>query len=217
MYPWDHVALDNCTIGINSAEGHTHILVLVDICTRFCILRALRSESAKEVAHELYTIFSVFGYPKILQSDNGAAFGAQVVDELLELMTVDKRRIAAYNPRSNGSAERYVGIIKKTLLKMLGNNLANWHLQLPMVAMAVNARCTSRHGSSPFELFFARPFSPLADHTGAESKLMTEEELITRNKKMLEIVYPKVNERVNGDNKMKDEVVNAQSSRRDTS
>jgi hypothetical protein len=173
----------------------------------------LKDESAKCIAVELFTVFSLLGFPKILQSDNGSSFSGAIISELLALMNVDKRHIAAYNPRANGSAERYVDIAKKTLLKMMGNNLQNWHLHLPMATLAINSRITSRHNTSAFELFFARPNPPLMDYSSAESRLMNEDELRQRNLLMLNVIYPEIDRLVVAESKKNDKVVNASKNR----
>ena len=47
------------------------LLVYQDHFTKFEQLRPLKSKSASEVAYALLDIFSIFGVPVILQSDNG--------------------------------------------------------------------------------------------------------------------------------------------------
>ena len=63
------------------------IMVYQDHLTKFCIIRALSSKRASEVAYQLMDIFLMFGAPQVLQSDNGSEFTAAVVKELMELWT----------------------------------------------------------------------------------------------------------------------------------
>ena len=53
--------------------------------TKFCVLRALTSKRAAEVAFQLLDIFLLFGAPCILQSDNGSEFTAEVIRELKDM------------------------------------------------------------------------------------------------------------------------------------
>jgi len=53
--------------------------------TKFSILRAHRATEAKEVAISLLNIFTTFGAPHVLQSDNGGEFVASVISELTAL------------------------------------------------------------------------------------------------------------------------------------
>ncbi|XP_072751056.1 KRAB-A domain-containing protein 2-like [Anoplolepis gracilipes] len=57
------------------------ILVYQDHLTKFVQLRALKSKRAEEVACNLIDIFTIFGAPSILQSDNGREFSNQIVEE----------------------------------------------------------------------------------------------------------------------------------------
>ena len=59
------------------------IMVYQDRLIKFCILRALSSKRALEVAYQLMDIFLMFGAPQVLQSDNGSEFTAAVVKELI--------------------------------------------------------------------------------------------------------------------------------------
>jgi hypothetical protein len=55
--------------------GHNHgihfLLVIIDIFSKFCFVRPLRSKHGKRVAFELQNIFTSEGSPTILQHDNG--------------------------------------------------------------------------------------------------------------------------------------------------
>ncbi|CAF3237895.1 unnamed protein product, partial [Rotaria sp. Silwood2] len=56
-------------------DGHfKFILNYQDHFTKFCILRPLKTKTAVEVAFHLLDIFTTFGAPIILQSDNGREF-----------------------------------------------------------------------------------------------------------------------------------------------
>jgi len=50
------------------------IMVYQDHLTKFVILRPLTRKRAEEVAYVLIDIFTTFGAPAILQSDNGSYY-----------------------------------------------------------------------------------------------------------------------------------------------
>lgn len=83
------------------------IMVYQDHLTKFCILRALQSKTAIEVAKQLLDIFCIFGAPAIIQSDNGREF----VNSIIEELTLMRKglKIVHGKPRhsqSQGSVER---------------------------------------------------------------------------------------------------------------
>jgi transposase InsO family protein len=190
--PFDHVAVDNFKMESTSPRGYNYVLTMVDLATRFVFLAPLENERASTIARRLWEWFCMFGMPKIIQSDNGTAFVNKVVGKMMKLMGVDHRLIAAYNPRANGAAERHVQTAKATLLKYCEGNVVNFDLFLPAVQFAINTKTASLHRSSPFALMFARGANPLKDFSEAKEALLTPEQLLERNKVMLDIIYPTV-------------------------
>lgn len=61
------------------------ILVYQDHLTKFVLLRSLHSKRADEVAYHLLDIFTTFGPPNILHSDNGREFCSQIIKSLCEM------------------------------------------------------------------------------------------------------------------------------------
>ena len=66
----------------NSDGNYKLLMVYQDHLTTFCNIRALTSKHASEVAFNLIEVFTLFGAPHILQSDNGSEFTALVISEL---------------------------------------------------------------------------------------------------------------------------------------
>jgi hypothetical protein len=55
------------------------LMVYQDHFTKYIQLRPLKNKSAIEIASVLLDIFSIFGVPAILQSDNGREFRNEIV------------------------------------------------------------------------------------------------------------------------------------------
>lgn len=195
-FPFDHIAMDLFSLHKTSPRGNNYVLVVVDVCTRFCVLRALPDKSALTVAKELWQLVADFGVPKVVQSDNGSEFVNAVVKALVDLMGVDHRLTAPYNPQANGVAEAHVKIAENCLKKMCRGNTSNFDLFLPSVQFAMNSKVSKLHGSSPAELFYGRPLNPLMDYSAIEdSDVMKEEELEQRMWIMMDLIYPSVFEK----------------------
>lgn len=163
--PWDHVAIDLAVDLPESDAGFKHILILVDVATRFVVTKPLRDKSMETVARAMYEVFALFGPPKIMQSDNGTEFVNEALTKLAKAAGVDHRHVAAYNPRANGVAERFVKTIKDTLHKKLAGVLNRWDDALPGVTMAVNAKDSRITGTAPFTLFYGRTRNQWEDYT----------------------------------------------------
>lgn len=162
---WDHVATDLAVDLPESEAGFKHILILVDVATRFVVTKPLRDKSMESVARAMYEVFALFGPPKIIQSDNGTEFVNEAMAKLAKAAGVDHRLVAAYNPRANGVAERFVKTVKDTLHKKLAGALGRWDDALPGVTMAINAKDARITGTAPFTLFFGRARNRWDDYT----------------------------------------------------
>ena len=194
--PFDVVHLDLFGPLPVSSQGNRYVLLAVDSLSRFVVLRPLKDKSALSTAQGLYSIFVDFGFPKTLISDNGAEFVNQVIKAMVSFFRVKHKTITAYNPRSNGAAERYVQEAKRVLSKILEGELVDWDSFLPTTQQFLNIRLVSRTKSSPFALMFGRAPNQLIDYSNVASSLISIESLIQRQRELLQIVYPAINEQV---------------------
>ena len=72
--PWDHIAIDLVTPLPLSEDGMDTLLVIVDVMTKFCVLRCLKGKGMTEIARSLPEVMAILGVPKTMQSDNGSEF-----------------------------------------------------------------------------------------------------------------------------------------------
>jgi hypothetical protein len=98
---WDHVEMDLIGPLPTSTSGKCWVMTLVDVCSRYTLLRALASKEMEEVAQVLWQVICEYGTMRILQSDNGAEFVNQVLRAMTTLYGIDHRLITAYNPRAD--------------------------------------------------------------------------------------------------------------------
>jgi hypothetical protein len=153
---WDHVAVDLAVDLPETERGNKHILIVVDVTTRYLVAVPLKCKDMNHVAGALYDIILLFGPPRALQSDNGKEFVNELLKQLLHISGTDKRLVAPYNPRANGLAERFVQMVKQCLKKRLDGRFGNWDDQLRGVIFDINTKESRILKSSPFALFFGR-------------------------------------------------------------
>ena len=198
-YPMDHLAIDFAGPFPVGKDGFVILLVIVDICTRMCFLRPLTDKTAFTVAKALINLFCDFGFPKILQSDNDPSFANAVIEELMKQTKVEHRFVTPYNPRGNGTAERFVQTAKQAIFKSCDGALHTWSEMVPFVQLAMNLNESRRTGSSAFALFFARHFndgfSAISDDE-LNAPVLSEDELLKRFTEMRDVVFPAISERV---------------------
>ena len=129
--PGDHMAVDLIGKLPTTSNGNVRILVLVDICTRFVFLVSLKDKSAQTIATALFNIFTIIGFPRILQSDNGNEFVNEALREMTKLMGTQHRLCTPYHPRGNGVAENHVKATMELIRKKIKDKSMNGTLTCP--------------------------------------------------------------------------------------
>lgn len=110
--PWERVGADIFSYGDRS------YLVVMDAYSNWLELVPLKNKSANEVITKLKSIFSIFGCPDKLVCDN-VPFGSFSFKGFSKEWNFDMVLRSPNYPRSNGLAEKAVGIAKKLLKKSL--------------------------------------------------------------------------------------------------
>jgi transposase InsO family protein len=187
--PFDHIAVDLLSLP-NSNAKFTQVLVVVDVCTRFTVLRPLKHKTAKAVASELWNIFALFGVPKIIQSDNGKEFVNKLVTALYRVHGVEQRLVSSYHPSANGVVERMNRTIIQLLRKLVHGNPQDWHKYISFVQYSINNKVASLHNSKPFDLMFGRASNGFQDFRQVNGVAVTPREVRDRWRWMQEAIYP---------------------------
>jgi len=114
--PMDLVAIDILSGLPAKADGYQYLLVATDYFTKW--LEAIPScdAEAQTCMRALYrALFSRFGLPRQLHSDQGSNFDSKLVAELCWIAGINKTRTTPFHPRSGGQTER----ANRTILQML--------------------------------------------------------------------------------------------------
>ena len=104
--PWSKVATD-----IFHYESQPYLLI-VDYTSRFLIVRKLKSMSAQHIIEHFKSIFSEYGWPDTVVSDNGPCYTAEAFSNLMKEYAVNHITSSLHYPQSNRLAERFIQIVK---------------------------------------------------------------------------------------------------------
>lgn len=110
------------------------------------------SKSAEET--KLRELFSRFGVPEVLVSNNGPQFVTKQFEEFVKLNRMKHVRSAAYHLSMNGLAERFVRTMKEAVRK----DCQGRPLELRLVSFLLTCKNTphARTQQSPASLLFGR-------------------------------------------------------------
>jgi hypothetical protein len=119
-------------------------------------LRPFHSKEGLEVAKELFKIFSEFGVPLLLQSDNGLEFRNQIVRGL-KMLWPDLQMVhgCSRRPQTQGSVVRANGDFQPMLgTWMRENKNPNWSIGLYIVQHQKNRKYHSGIKTTPYNMMF---------------------------------------------------------------
>ena len=95
--PWEMVAVDILQVP-TSCHNNKYILVLQDYFTKWAEAIPLPNKTATTITKELVKVFSNYGLPEILHSDQGRNFESTLLQQTLDAFGVTKSRTTAYHP-----------------------------------------------------------------------------------------------------------------------
>ena len=96
-------------------------LVIGDYFTKFIIVWRFPNSSTHTVIKELTMVFTEFGQPFVLRSNNGPCYSSKEFQEFLEFYQVHHIMSSPHHPQSNGFAKALVSISKKLMEKAIKN------------------------------------------------------------------------------------------------
>lgn len=155
--PFERVAIDVLGPLPTTNRGNRYVLVLMDYFTKWPEALALPDQTAETVADALLdNVFSRFGVPLELHSDQGRNFESDVFQQMLKRLQIEKTRTTPRHPQSDGMVERFNRTIANYLAKYVSDNQKDWDEYLPMLLLAYRSALHETTQQTPAKLLFGR-------------------------------------------------------------
>ncbi|KAL1266443.1 hypothetical protein QQF64_002118 [Cirrhinus molitorella] len=134
--------------------GNQYLCTIMCRATRFPEAIPLRNIKAPVILKSLIKFFSVFGLPKVIQTDQGTNFLSRVFSQTLKSLSIKHRVSSAHHPESQGVLERFHQTLKSMLRKYCLETSKDWDEGIPLVLFAVRESVQESLGFSPAEMVF---------------------------------------------------------------
>lgn len=108
-YPWQKVGID-----LFHFKGANYLLV-VDYFSRYPEIVKLTNTTSQNIIDALKNIFSRYGIPEIVMSDNGPQYSSQEFADFAKNYDFHHKTSSPHFAQSNGQAERMVQTVKRLL------------------------------------------------------------------------------------------------------
>ena len=106
LHPWSKLATD-----IFHFERASHLLIVV-YSHRFSVICKLSSMTRQHVANQYKLIFSEYGWPEALISDNVPCYMSEAFTSVMKDYSVNHITSSLHYPQCKGIAEKFVQIVE---------------------------------------------------------------------------------------------------------
>ena len=140
-----------------TSRGNKHLLVVMDHFSKWSEVFPTKDQKARTVAEVLVSkVFTRFGPPEIIHSDQGSNFESNLMKEICSLMGIHKSRTSAYHPQCDGLVERQNRTLQDILASYVSKYKDDWDLWVDLAVYSYNTSVHESTGFSPYELVFGR-------------------------------------------------------------
>lgn len=120
IHPWEFPTAPWQRLHADFAQLYgKYYIIVIDAHSKWLEAEEIGSTSARNTITFFRKLFSNFGLPVILVTDNGPPFQSVEFKDFCEKNLIRHTTSAPYRPQGNGAAENSVKLVKKTLKKAL--------------------------------------------------------------------------------------------------
>lgn len=141
-----------------SQKGNRYICVITDYATRFALAGGIQKCTALDVAEFIIDRWICqFGGFRVLLSDNGTCYRAQLMKELGRGLGFQQKFTTPINPAVNGLVERFNGTLAMMLKTCLPRSMySNWDGYIAPLVFAYNSSLQKSIHEVPYYLMYGR-------------------------------------------------------------
>jgi len=156
--PFERIAVDVAGPFPKTKRGNRFILVAGDYFSKWTEAYALPNQETTTVAEALVeNLFTRFGVPLELHSDQGRNFESQVFKKVCDILGIRKTRTTPLHPQSDGMVERFNKTLESHLRILVNEHQDDWDQHIPIVMMAYRSaiyETTSSEGNCDCRVTF---------------------------------------------------------------
>ena len=153
--PFSKVAFDLVGPLPTSSRGFKYVLTMMDLFSKFPAAVPLKRVDNLTVLDAMLDVFSCYGLPKVLLTDQGSVFTSRLTKAMCSQFGITKIQTTPYHPQSDGALERFHASLKG-MLKRSGCEIKEWDRLLKYLLFAYRSTPHCTTGYAPFTLLFGR-------------------------------------------------------------
>jgi hypothetical protein len=129
---------------------------MIDHATRYAEAVPLKDIRSDTVADALWEMWTRFGLPKEVLTDQGGQFVGEYMSEVNKRLDVKGLRTSPFHPQTNGLTEKFNQTLKAMMKRLCQEQPREWDKFLPALMFAYREVPQESLMFSPFELLYGR-------------------------------------------------------------
>ena len=150
--PWEKIAADFC----GDLPTGEKLLVIIDLYSKMPIVEFMKSTKFQSVAERLDALFSLFGYPELMKTDNGPPWDSNDFEHYLKVRNFMHESSIPLWPRSNGQVKQFMQILGKTIRHNIECETNTWKNSIHTMLLNYSKSINPATNETPAKLFFWR-------------------------------------------------------------
>lgn len=156
-------------------SGNMGILIILDHFSKFTFLKPLKKLISKDIINYIrIEIFTCYGVPQVIVTDNGSQFRSRDFEEFLRERGIQHLLTAVYSPQVNAS-ERVNRSINEALRSYIRKDQREWDIYISSINCALRNSVHQSVNKTPYQIVFGQT---MLTH-GQDYKLLTNLGLMT--------------------------------------
>ena len=170
--PWQRIYIDFMEPFLQQM-----FLIVIDSFSKWPEVIVMKSTTAKKTIDELRCLFSRWGIPEQIVSDNSPQFKCDEFKQFLSKNGITHLTTAPYLPAANGQAETFVQTIKKALTAVKGES-ESVQSKLSWFLLAYRNAPHALYNESPAMLFLNRRLKTRLDLIQPKSEEVAKQKIL---------------------------------------
>jgi len=155
--PFEKWALDFIGPINPPSKQKKYILVCTDYVTKWVEAKALPSATENSVVQFLFEdIFTRFGVPREIVTDQGSQFTFNLMEKLMEEYKIKHKKYTPYHPQANGQVESTNKVLENIITKTIHLHRRDWAERLSEALWAYRTTWRNTTGHFPYELVYGK-------------------------------------------------------------
>ncbi|KAI5743301.1 hypothetical protein M8J77_016641 [Diaphorina citri] len=154
---------------VPSTRGNRYLIVFSDLCSKWVEAKPIRNATTGTIIRFLEEeVFSRYGYPEKILTDNGAQFRSEQWKQTCERWGTTHLTTASYSPRQNQVERRNQSIKDKLRIQLLQKPHKHWDLRIHQILYSLRNTVNRATRLTPAEVCFNQKLRHPRDEKDSE-------------------------------------------------